>query len=74
MKENMNQPNHAARHSLPWHATFSWIIHSNTSKTINIKDDLSIENQTNAPHQWLYPFIVVYKRLAYLPAMIIICC
>jgi hypothetical protein len=27
------------------------------------------ENQTNATPQWRYPFIVVYKRLAYLPAL-----
>jgi hypothetical protein len=27
------------------------------------------ENQTNATPQWRYPFIVVYKRLAYLQAM-----
>jgi hypothetical protein len=27
------------------------------------------EKETNTTPQWRYPFIVVYKRLAYLPAM-----
>jgi hypothetical protein len=46
------------------------IIHSKTSMTINSKYDLSMEKQFNATHQWRNPFIVVYKRLAYLRGML----
>ncbi|MDO8898985.1 MAG: hypothetical protein Q7V19_15145 [Bacteroidales bacterium] len=46
------------------------IIHSKTSITINSSYDLGMENQTNSIPQWRYPFIVVYKRLAYLRVML----
>ncbi len=73
MKEKMNQPNLAARHSLLWNAIFLWhrsgfhlpqagkIIHTSTSITIISKYDSGIEKQSCSTHQWRYPIFVVYN-------------
>ncbi len=69
MKENTNQSNHDARHSLPWLVSLSWIIYPNTNITQSSKHEPSMVKQTNSTPHWRYPFIVVYQRLAYLLVM-----
>lgn len=80
MNEITNHPEPAAWHSLSWNETFLWylpalpltqtekIFHANPNKTINSEYDHGVEKQTFVTPQWRYPVIVVYKRLAYLPA------
>jgi len=56
--------------SEPFKTPNAWIIPKNSGLPIKNKYDPGIEIQPNPTPQWRYPFIVVYKRIAYLAAMI----
>ncbi len=77
MKENMYQPMHAVRHSLPCFAVLSLQLHKahllQMERIIHstvCKRNRSIAKQSfSAPLFWRYPFLFVYKGLTYFRGM-----